>query len=269
MKKVITSKDTKIVYIPREYYKRVHEERYRHFLEAGEQYEENSSPSYVLTPLCDFLSFFDLKPRGHKGIEFGCGNGRNISYLVQLGFSMVGIDISPTIIKKARKLFAQQQLEADFRVADMFCLKDFDDNTFDFALDIWTLHSVPEDNMRLKYLKEARRILKPKGVFFIQNTVALTSQTSSKTVYKYTDEWNIPTVKGIVKKNGSSVEIEVPALCPEGATGVRTKAEYLEEFSAAGFEVQKASIQTYQMTNSLPQERSKSQFLIIFAQRKD
>lgn len=271
MKKVvITSEGKKIVYIPMDYYKKLHEERYRRFITAGERYEENSPSPYVLTPLHDFLSFFNLKANIHKGIECGCGNGRNISYLVRLGFSMVGIDISPTIIDQAKRLLAVQQLQADLRVADMFYLRDFGDNTFDFAIDIWTLHTVPEEIMRLKYLKEIRRVLKNNGAFFIQNSVASISQTPSETIYEYVNEWNIPTVKGIVKKrDGSIVEIEVPALYPEGASGIRTKSEYLEELSEAGFEVLKFNIQPDQTTSCLPQEQIGQQFAVIFAQRRD
>ena len=55
------------------------------------------------------LAFRDLPPiiekhvSGTKAIDFGCGTGRSTRFIRQLGFEVVGIDIAPKMIARARE----------------------------------------------------------------------------------------------------------------------------------------------------------------------
>src|SRR6516225_8569253 len=57
-----------------------------------------------------YLAFRDLPTiikqcvTGTRAIDFGCGTGRSTRFVRQLGFETVGIDISPEMIGKAKKL---------------------------------------------------------------------------------------------------------------------------------------------------------------------
>ena len=44
---------------------------------------------------------------GRKAIDFGCGTGRSTRFLQQLGFDVIGVDIAPEMIAKAKELDPQ------------------------------------------------------------------------------------------------------------------------------------------------------------------
>lgn len=50
-------------------------------------------------------------------LDLGCGNGKYLAFLQEVGFDVVGVDSSPTAIKMARKKLGK---EATLQVADMY-----------------------------------------------------------------------------------------------------------------------------------------------------
>jgi SAM-dependent methyltransferase len=102
-------------------------------------------------------------------LEIGCGPGPNIWYLVREGFSVAGIDGSPTAISQARERLALEKLpqtlpQVDLRVGD-FCSLPWPDATFDAVVDIEALYANPMAKIRAG-IAEIRRVLRPAGVFF-------------------------------------------------------------------------------------------------------
>ena len=97
-----------------------------------------------------------------KILDLGCGNGRLFEFLKDKNVDYFGVDFSEKLIEIAKKRFP----EAKFQVADALNLP-FSENTFDKVYSIAVLHQIPSQNFRLKFLKEAKRVLKPNGLLIL------------------------------------------------------------------------------------------------------
>ena len=120
-------------------------------------------------PWSSVVSFvFSNKPRDRENgaikiLEVGCGNGNNLWFAAREGFSVSGIDGSPTAISYAKAWFEREGLEGDFRVGDFTSLP-YEDNYFDMVIDrsALTFCGVPAINMAIA---EIWRVLSPGGKF--------------------------------------------------------------------------------------------------------
>lgn len=112
-----------------------------------------------------YRNFSRSKPRsGTKILEIGCGAGNNLWFAAREGFTVAGVDDSPSAIEFARKRFADEGLVGDLRVADFIHLP-FAENTFDFVIDRAALTCSPFADAQ-KTVAEVQRVLAPDGKFF-------------------------------------------------------------------------------------------------------
>lgn len=96
---------------------------------------------------------------GHsKVIELGVGTGINIE-LWPLEAEITAIDLSPRMLKQARKRANQLDRPADLRLGDVQCL-DFPDASFDVVIATFLFCSVPDPVLGLR---EAGRVIRPSG----------------------------------------------------------------------------------------------------------
>ena len=98
-------------------------------------------------------------------LDLGCGPGAGISWFVaREGFSLSGIDSSPTAIEKARMRFAAEGLAGDFRVGGIDALP-WQDGSFDLVIDsVCLAYSAERETARA--VAEIGRVLKPGGRHF-------------------------------------------------------------------------------------------------------
>ncbi len=112
-----------------------------------------------------YRNYSRAKPRAEtKILEIGCGAGNNLWFAAREGFTVAGVDGSPSAIEFARKRFAEEGLQGDLRVADFIHLP-FADNSFDFVIDRAALTCSGTSAAR-KTIAEVRRVLIPDGKFF-------------------------------------------------------------------------------------------------------
>ena len=106
----------------------------------------------------DILSTENITNDSHI-LDAGCGTGQTAAYLYnEYKAKVVGIEINPIMIEKARNRFETQQLPVEV-VAGSVEEVPFADNTFDFVLSESVLAFVNKP----KALKEFFRVLKPGG----------------------------------------------------------------------------------------------------------
>lgn len=231
-------KRQRIVKVPKNYYRRVHEARYQKIFGAGAIFRQKRMNPSVSQAWQKFRSCAFLQS-GDSGIEFGSGTGINAITVSLEGFRMVGLDISPTAVHKAVELARARNSSAHFLVGDMFA-STFQASSFDFALNIWTLHAVGEQNLRDKHLSECYRILKPGGYFFLHNESSERDVLSSdeEIVIQEVEEWNISErTNQFDLPDGGKIEISFPGHMPPGLSGRRSLREHQEELERAGFRV--------------------------------
>jgi len=113
----------------------------------------------------DFLSAFNFLENADLILEVGAGIGKDGLELMKRGFNVVETDVSKGILIKARESFRSlsRDLSGVYAVADAECLP-FDDDSFDGALIVASLHHLPNP---MKFLLEINRCLKDEGTLVI------------------------------------------------------------------------------------------------------
>jgi ubiquinone/menaquinone biosynthesis C-methylase UbiE len=101
---------------------------------------------------------------GDKVLDLGCGNGRLFGLLREKNINYTGVDSSEGLIKIAKEKYPEEAFR--FSVAEALSLSS-SDSSFNKIYCIAVLHHIPSDNFRLKFLEEAKRVLKNKGLLIL------------------------------------------------------------------------------------------------------
>jgi ubiquinone/menaquinone biosynthesis C-methylase UbiE len=166
---------------------------------------------------------------GKTALDFGCGTGRSTRFLRELGFDVVGFDISAHMVEQARTL----DLTGDYRLADARGLKAFNSGTFDLVLCAFPFDNIAGYETKIALLRDLSRLLTPAGK--IVNVV------SSPEIYWH--EWASFTTRAFPEnrsaKSGDIVRIITTDL--PGVAAVEdilwTEESYSEVYARAGLRV--------------------------------
>jgi ubiquinone/menaquinone biosynthesis C-methylase UbiE len=119
-----------------------------------------SSSRRFLWPELKFLENYISEK--DKVLDLGCGSGRLFELFKGKNIGYTGADASEELLKEAKKKYP----DAKFVETDAMSLP-FPDNYFDKIFSIALFHHIPSREMRISFLKEARRVLKPKGLIIL------------------------------------------------------------------------------------------------------
>ncbi|HLR98885.1 class I SAM-dependent methyltransferase [Mycolicibacillus parakoreensis] len=92
---------------------------------------------------------------GGDVLDVGCGLGDNAVYLARQGFTVTGVDISPTALRIAAGRAADAGIDVGFAVADATVLQGYT-AAFDTVVDSGMFHCLADGDRRA-YLAAARR----------------------------------------------------------------------------------------------------------------
>lgn len=98
--------------------------------------------------------------RGRTGVDLGCGTGAFTRRMSAAGLAMTGLDISPRSIQRANALGGGIFVVGDIMATGLPAA------SFDYAVMSGVLHHLPHRELRVRSLREARRLLRPGGRFF-------------------------------------------------------------------------------------------------------
>jgi len=98
-----------------------------------------------------------LKNKKGKILDLGCGSGRNFA---KIDGVIYGVDFSEKMLKYAREYADENSINVKLIKAPAYDLP-FQDNFFDSAIFIASLHCIETAEKRKKALKELFRVLKP------------------------------------------------------------------------------------------------------------
>lgn len=215
-----------------------YEDRYRMLYEEGVEFWNEHETHPILL---DLLKGLD---KDSKCIDLGCGEGFEARAIAKEGFEVIGVDLAPIVIKKATES-TPKNLKVKFINGDVTDLSTIgiEDKTFDLVTNIGCLHMMEDQEDRNSHLKEIKRILKPGGIFYLQNGLnpndvtpkneeeAKIVETLKEIRLNYEPGKKIP--KTIKTKDGEK-EIMLP-LCPNGK--FLSLKEYELELESIGFKI--------------------------------
>jgi ubiquinone/menaquinone biosynthesis C-methylase UbiE len=103
-------------------------------------------------------------PQGARVLDMACGTGAQSIAFAKRGFSVVGVDLSPDMLARARKK-VRNGYDVTFLCQDASSVP-FSEAQFDLATISFGLHDMPEE-IGTAVLKEMRRVTKPNGKIVI------------------------------------------------------------------------------------------------------
>ena len=104
-----------------------------------------------------------LEGRG-DALDLGCGNGKTVSTLLNLGYRVTGADFSETAVDMCRENFGDG---AVFVACDILDLP-FPDGSFDYVTAVHVLEHIGDQDMG-RAASEIRRVLRPGGYAFVRS----------------------------------------------------------------------------------------------------
>lgn len=105
-------------------------------------------------------------PRRERAVEIGCGLGRICAALADSFSEVLGVDISPEMVQRARAEVHDPRV--NFAVTDGATLTGVPDASVDFVLSFTVFQHIPSRAVIDRYVRETGRVLRPGGVFALQ-----------------------------------------------------------------------------------------------------
>jgi len=112
---------------------------------------------------CDFLEQEINRDKSLKIIDIGCGTGRHSIELAKRGYTVTGVDLSESQLRRAREKAKEAGVTIDFQKHDARDLPF--EGEFDLAIMLCEggLPLMETDEMNFQILKNAAKVLKDKG----------------------------------------------------------------------------------------------------------
>jgi len=105
---------------------------------------------------------------GMRVFDAGCGYGRNLVYLLRMGYEVFGIDSDPGAVQSVQQMAARlapQLPDGNFRV-EAIEHHSFPDGSADVVLSSAVLHFAGDDAQFMAMLRGTWRAVKPGGMMF-------------------------------------------------------------------------------------------------------
>lgn len=109
--------------------------------------------------------------KGGKALEIGCGRGVGAELIFDLfgAASVDAFDLDPRMVEQARERLASRGDRVKLWVGDA-CAIQAPDSIYDYAFDFGIIHHIPDWR---NALSEVYRVLKPGGVFYVEEILKL------------------------------------------------------------------------------------------------
>lgn len=129
-------------------------------------YRDFLTPERTLREVGGILEMLGL-PEGARVLDLACGWGRHSVELARAGHRVTGLDLSPTLLARARKRAAAAGVEVEWVRGDM--REPGRAGEFDAVLSLYSsLGYFLSDEEDLHVLRSARDALRPGGVFLLE-----------------------------------------------------------------------------------------------------
>ena len=137
-------------------YYEAYDKRYRQVHEYGVSWSSRTPTPIVEEMIRNYAPDEEI-------LDLGCGEGRDILYLLQEGYTCYGVDVSAEAIRYCRTQMPEKS--ENFRILDI--CRDTMDHSFGFIYSVAVLHMLIEDADRRQFYRFIRRHLKEGGYALI------------------------------------------------------------------------------------------------------
>lgn len=172
----------------------------------------------------EIAKFTGALPGDHV-LDVGSGNGRDARLMTSVGYQVVGIDVSSSLLKIAR----ENCPEATFQVASVYDIP-FDEEAFDGIWVCASLLHIPKDRARAA-LQEIARVLRGSGQLFISVKAgegeSLEDGTLGKRFFSY---YQAEELRDLIRQAG----LEIDEIVERDAGGARWLCLFANKPVASG-----------------------------------
>lgn len=106
----------------------------------------------------------DSKTAPCKTLEVGCGTGTNAIWLAELGFEVVGLDLSPMAIKRAKLKASEAKASCQWLTSD-FMKDPVPGSPFGLIFDRGCFHVFDEAQERAQFARRVAELLEEEGIW--------------------------------------------------------------------------------------------------------
>ena len=112
---------------------------------------------------CDFIENEIEYNKNLRILDIGCGTGRHSIELAKRGYSVTGVDLSDSLLKRAKEKAIEQKVNVDFKKADARNLTFKEEFDLVIMLCEGAFPLMETDEMNYQILQNAAKALKQKG----------------------------------------------------------------------------------------------------------
>ena len=108
---------------------------------------------------------------GSAVLDLNCGIGRHAIHLAKLGYTVVGVDISPRYVERGRELAAEHGVanSSEFLVLDARRIGEaLSGRQFDAVINMWTSLGYHDDETDSSTLRQCRGLMRSGGIFVLE-----------------------------------------------------------------------------------------------------
>jgi SAM-dependent methyltransferase len=128
-------------------------------------YEEDVAPWDIGHPQPVWVHLVDTEAIRAPVLDSGCGTGEHALLLAERGFDVLGVDLSPIAIDRARQKAERRGVMAEFAVGDVLRLQDLG-RRFATVIDSAVFH-VFDDPDRARYVASLASVVEPGGILHL------------------------------------------------------------------------------------------------------
>ncbi len=207
---------------------------------------ENSPPKFFAEHLKAY-EFLKGNACGKKVLEVGCGDGYGADYLARAASEVTALDYDEAVIAAARNKYGRPNLK--FLPMDAGALR-FEDDSFDIVCSFQVIEHIPQAGIP-RYLSEIKRVLRPKGSFYLSTLNLEHAVKSPKTYEKnpaHCKEFVLEELKSLLLSQFAQVDIYGLHLTPKHRFYRRLKKiglpvkRFYDSITTADFQVASANL---------------------------
>jgi len=206
----------------------------------------------------DIPSFIAQYAHGKESLDYGAGTGFSTQFLQEQGLHVTGVDISKEMLAQA----IVNCPDTSFHLVQNESIP-VASETYDLIFSSFVLFELASEKEILKYLEEAKRVMKNDGVF-----LALTASQDA-----YSKDWliyntNYPENKNL--KSGDLAKAYDHGANIEFMDYYWTEADYRRLFKQAGFQLIEVHYPVGKESEPYPwkDEKTSSPFVVLVAKKK-